>query len=184
MLLDGRNQPLTTPVCFFPAEESRRPAGWSVGSSPSPVQEPASAPQMPGACNSYDTCNSSCNAGAMSACLAVGNMLFNGTGGVQKDEARAYALFVRACEGGEAAGCSNRGWRELAGQGTSKDAARALASFERACNEQSTIGCFGVGVVLRGGHGPAADKTRAKVAFQRACDAGEKVACKARDQLK
>lgn len=31
-LLDGGNQAMTTPVCFFPAEESRRPPGWS-GSS-------------------------------------------------------------------------------------------------------------------------------------------------------
>jgi hypothetical protein len=27
-LLDARGQPVTTPVCFFPADESRRPPGW------------------------------------------------------------------------------------------------------------------------------------------------------------
>lgn len=29
MLLDSRHQPVTTEVCFFPADESRRAAGWS-----------------------------------------------------------------------------------------------------------------------------------------------------------
>jgi hypothetical protein len=27
-LLDGRGEPVTTAVCFFPAEEARRPSGW------------------------------------------------------------------------------------------------------------------------------------------------------------
>lgn len=26
--LNARGQPVTTPVCFFPADESRRPPGW------------------------------------------------------------------------------------------------------------------------------------------------------------
>jgi hypothetical protein len=194
-LLDGASRPVAGPVCFFPADEARRPAGWAVGEPGAAVEAPtptAQAPTSPSpamtagpaaSCSSYVSCDSACSAGAMNACVAAGTMLFNGAGGATKDEPGAYALFAKACEGGDAAGCSNRGWRELAGQGTTKDPAKALASFELACNERESIGCFGVGVVLRDRRGAADVKARAKAAFARACDGGLKVACKERDKL-
>jgi TPR repeat protein len=67
-------------------------------------------------------------------------LLAAGRGG-PRDEGRATALWNRACDGGNAAGCANLGWAHLLGRGVPRDRSRALELLRKGCEGGSAWGC-------------------------------------------
>ena len=61
--------------------------------------------------------------------------------GVAKDEARALALYKRACDRGSASTCSHLGALYRDGTGVPKEPARAAALFKQACDDGDPAGC-------------------------------------------
>jgi TPR repeat protein len=62
--------------------------------------------------------------------------------GLPRDAVRAVAMFQRACEGGDALGCSSLGYMYQVGEGVTLDEARAQQYFRQACDRGDDIGCF------------------------------------------
>jgi TPR repeat protein len=83
-----------------------------------------------------------CDEGDMQACnnLAV---LYRegGYGGIQKDEAKALALFEKACTQQDARACNNLGVIYRDGTAAPKDDKRAKQLFETACALHSPLAC-------------------------------------------
>jgi uncharacterized protein len=52
---------------------------------------------------------------------------------VAQDDARAVALFTKACDGGDGAGCFMLGTMFRLGEGVRKDAASAASAYARGC---------------------------------------------------
>jgi TPR repeat protein len=110
--------------------------GWALllaGCGPAQVSPALPSPALP------SSPEDACNAGDARSCFDLGFRFSEGRG-VGKDEARAAALFTKACEGGEAQGCCNLGdllWSRSAG----KDEAAAAAAFARGCALGLQIAC-------------------------------------------
>src|SRR3954464_9126019 len=84
-----------------------------------------------GLCSSDDvaSCERACDRGDAASCRSLGWHYEQGTGRLQKDEARAAVLFGRACDGGDAMGCANLGIMYAYGRGVARDEAKAAASY-------------------------------------------------------
>jgi TPR repeat protein len=82
--------------------------------------------------------------GAPSGCnnLAV---LYQNARGVARNQAKAAALYERACEAGHALGCANLGAMVERGHGVPKDTARAATLYKRACDGGNLQGCSNLG---------------------------------------
>lgn len=100
---------------------------------------------------------SNCYTGSGKACTEFGLMQQNGTAPVPKDEAKAVANFVRACDLKDAVGCRHMGIALQAGRGAPVDLAKARFAYIRACTSDDGPGCAGAGpMLLRGQGGPVA----------------------------
>lgn len=64
--------------------------------------------------------------------------------GVGRDEAVAAPLYQKACDAGDALGCSGIGFSYEVGRGVVKDVARALTLYQKACDGGDTYGCEAV----------------------------------------
>ena len=80
-----------------------------------------------------------------------------------------FELAVRACDLGDADGCTNVGYAYENGEGAPKDMSRALASYTLACDRGNLLGCANAGVALE--HATPPDPARAAALFDRACPA-------------
>ncbi|MBI1338789.1 sel1 repeat family protein, partial [bacterium] len=60
---------------------------------------------------------------------------------VAQDFSRARALYQKACDGGQAAGCTNLGWLYGNGRGVAQDFGRARELFQKACDGGEAQGC-------------------------------------------
>lgn len=88
-----------------------------------------------------------CDKKDAAACVAVGNNIFYGRGGiVPKPKAAEY--YLRGCDGGDMLGCNNLGNLYLGGFGVKQDVSRATALYKRACDSGEPDGCLNLGVVL------------------------------------
>jgi hypothetical protein len=90
---------------------------------------------------------------------------------------KAVALYHRACDAGNASGCSNLGIMYQKGRGVAQDFGQALALYQRACDSGTASGCTNLGLMYANGDGVAQDAGRAVALYQRACDAGSAVGC-------
>jgi hypothetical protein len=95
---------------------------------------------------------------------------------VEKDEQRAAGLFRRACDGGNARGCSNLGVLYHRGQGgIVRDDAHAARLFEQSCNAGHAPACHHLGLLYE----PTDNGVvRAVDLFRRSCEGGFREACK------
>jgi uncharacterized protein len=109
-------------------------------------------------------CKAQCDKGHAGSCAAHGQAL------ARSDKAAARAAFQKACDGGDASGCSGLG-------GVTPDAAQAAAAFEKGCSGGDAPGCRGLGVALRDGSGAGKDEARAVALFDQACDGGDDRGC-------
>ena len=77
-------------------------------------------------------CDAGTDAAFANGCNTGGYILSNGIG-VPRDNARAWPLFIKACDKGNAHGCANAAIHLRAGRGVPRDAARATELFAKAC---------------------------------------------------
>ncbi len=118
-----------------------------------------------------------CNAGDLRSCSSWGAMFLAGSGGVEKDVARAIGLFRRACDGDVGDACAALGFLYQTGQGVEIDLARAAELFGKACNQDSPRACLHLGAYYMMGLGVEQDFPTAETLMRRSCDAGLEDGC-------
>ena len=91
--------------------------------------------------------------------------------------AAAVASYTKACDNGDADGCSNLGRSYSLGEGVEKDLNRTFALYQLACEGGSLKGCSNLGYAYDNGVGTAEDAARAAELYQRACDGGHGTGC-------
>ncbi|MFT3772100.1 MAG: serine/threonine-protein kinase [Minicystis sp.] len=123
-------------------------------------------------------CDEACEAGDSQTCTAIAARAERGDG-LPRDLARAAALYRKACDGDDPAGCAGLGRLVRAGSGgLDRDPARAVALFRRACDGGVARGCALLGEAYRDAVGGVArDLVRAVALFQSACDRGDLLSC-------
>jgi TPR repeat protein len=99
-------------------------------------------------------------------------------GGIALDQAKAFPLYQRGCDLGDASSCYYAGIGIMAPwPGVTKDAAKAVLSFERACKGGSAWGCYALAPHYYAGSVVAVDQQKSFELFSRACDGGVGAAC-------
>src|SRR5205807_2641385 len=93
--------------------------------------------------------------------------------GVTKDDAKAFALLHKGCEGGNDAACGTAGKMYLDGVGTTKDVAKGSDFLKRACDGSQAHACVDLGMLAEA----ARDNIRARMLYQRGCWRGNMEAC-------
>jgi TPR repeat protein len=135
-------------------------------------------------------CADACDTGDAWSCGRLAARHEHGSG-VPRDEARAAALYEKACDASDAFACAGLGRLVRLGRGgLARDPARARVLFEKACGMEhaadggpgdpdATRGCALLGEAYRDGTGVAArDDTRAVALFRDACAHGDATGCK------
>jgi TPR repeat protein len=97
--------------------------------------------------------------------------------GVARDQARANALYEKACGLGDGLGCANLGFNHANGKGVAQDQARANALFEKSCGLGAGIGCSNLGFSHERGLGVGPDRARANALYLKACELGSATGC-------
>lgn len=117
-----------------------------------------------------------CAAGDYLDCQALAEAYEKGDG-VDRDLAKALALFTRACEANGGWACAMVGSFHLSAKGVPADAAEAARWFSRACDAGHGWSCNRLGEMARDGEGIAKDPRRALALFEKACQAKEDAGC-------
>jgi TPR repeat protein len=135
-----------------------------------------------GACDDVDVCEKECAAGSADRCrrLAVTYALGRGA---EQDEARATALYGRACDMNDAPACVFAGQMQEYARGVPKDDAKAAALYGRACDLGWPPGCYNLAIMVERGRGVPQDRVKSADLYQMACTAGAKQACDKARQL-
>jgi uncharacterized protein len=87
-----------------------------------------------------------------------------------RDDARAFALFLKACEAGEGAACFRAGQFTAEGRATSRDLPKAHNLLRRSCALKNANGCLAVSRQYAEGIGTKKDPFRAVESERLACD--------------
>jgi len=99
--------------------------------------------------------------------------------GVAKDEARAFALYKQACDGGNTSSCIDVGGMCAKGTGVAKDEARAFGLYKQVCDGGNMYGCALVGTSYVNGTGVEKDEAHGLALLQQMCDGGKMDGCTA-----
>jgi uncharacterized protein len=92
-------------------------------------------------------------------------------------------LFKRACDGGEATGCTYWGM-SFDRVATSKAQAQAAQLYKRGCDGGNATGCGNLAVMTENGQGGiAVNQTEAGRLYRKACTLGRAPACDAAKRL-
>lgn len=118
-----------------------------------------------------------CIAGDARYCNNLGISYERSEHNLLQNYSRAVAAFVRACDGGFAAGCFNLGVTYLNGIGVSQDDVRAVGFFRQACDGGDAKGCSNLGVLYEIDRGVSKNYIRAITFYRRACDGEDANAC-------
>jgi TonB family protein len=119
-----------------------------------------------------------CDKGDASACARLGHRLWAGTE-VEKDEARAVALFGQGCQGKFAPACTALAWAYELGRGVGRDDKKASDFYRQACDGGSAGGCLRLGYLYEEGRGVARDLAQARKRYKEACHQQQLEACSA-----
>jgi TPR repeat protein/tRNA A-37 threonylcarbamoyl transferase component Bud32 len=138
---------------------------------------PASAKDAACDADGRGDCAGRCARGDLKACSTLAGLYAAGVG-VPQDDARAIALYQKACEGGEASACAGLGFMLKIGVGAARDDARAVTLFQKACTGGSPVGCGGLGQMTEGGLGGLAkDDVQALTLYTQGCDGKDPASC-------
>ena len=85
----------------------------------------------------------------------------------------------KACDEGNARGCTNLGFMYEKGRGVKQDYFKAKELFGKACDGGDAKGCFNLGVMYANGQEVKQDYFKAKELFGKACDGEYAEGCKA-----
>ena len=69
------------------------------------------------------------------------------------DYQKAAQLYQKACDGGNANGCSNLGVLYAGSQGVRQDYQKATELFQKTCDGGDAVGCLGLGFLYENGQG-------------------------------
>jgi TPR repeat protein len=132
-------------------------------------------------CDDITLCEKECDSGSADRCRRLAAAYAFGRG-VDRDEAHATALYVRACDMKDAAACVFAGQMHEYAHGVARDMAAAARFYERACDMQWAAGCYNFAIMVESGRGVPRNLARAGELYGVACRAGAKTACdKVRD---
>ena len=113
-----------------------------------------------------------CEAGGDSQhCMDTANRYYEG------DDNKAVALWRKACDGGDARGCTNLGFMYEKGQGVTQDDAQALSLYRQGCDGGHAGGCTNLGFMYDEGQGVTQDEAQALSLYRQGCDGGEARGC-------
>jgi len=129
-----------------------------------------------GACDDVPICERECSAGSSDRCRRLAATYALGQG-VEKDEARATALYEHACAMSDPAACVFAGQMHEYAHGVPKDDAKAVGFYKRACEVPWAPGCYNLAIMYENGRGVASDRSKAAALYGMACGAGAKRAC-------
>jgi TPR repeat protein len=129
-----------------------------------------------GTCADISVCENECDAGSPDRCRRLAATFALGQG-VDKDEARATALYEQACEMKDPSACVFSGQMNEFARGVAKDDAKAARFYERACDLQWGPGCYNLGIMYERGTGEPHDRAKAGDLYQVACTAGVSQSC-------
>jgi TPR repeat protein len=128
-------------------------------------------------------CAAQCDAGELTSCARLGFMYTDGEGYLKYDEAKAFALFQKSCNGGNQAGCSGLGDAYFLGEGVEASDAnngKAIKLYQGACAAGYADGCENLAGFYNGKwteYGIPNDPTVGMKLHVRACDGGSSDAC-------
>ncbi|ACY15692.1 tetratricopeptide repeat protein [Haliangium ochraceum] len=126
--------------------------------------------------------NEQCEAGVVTACIALGHAYHQGTQ-KPKNIAQAAKYFEKACTAESAVACNNLGVIYTENDGITPDPQRAAQLFERSCELGVELGCMNYGFACLQGIGVTVDPACAAKALQRACELGSSDGCAAHREL-
>ena len=89
------------------------------------------------------------------------------------DYQKAAQLYQKACDSGNARGCSNLGVLYENGQGVKQDYQKAAQLYQKACDSGNAEGCYNLGVSYENGQ----SFSTAKQYYGKACDLGLQLGC-------
>jgi len=114
--------------------------------------------------------------GDAAACYVAGGLYSNGQGAA-KDDARAAALFQKACDSGFPRACGRLGQSYLLGRGAEKNPTVASLYYRKACGAGDASSCYGLAMLYLRGTGVRQSEDLAEQSMQRACALGMRMAC-------
>jgi hypothetical protein len=152
------------------------PSPEAVEGTPAPSASIITIGAAIGSCDDVAVCERECDAGSADRCRRLAATYALGQG-VDKDEARATALYVKACELKDPPACVFAGQMNEYAHGVPKNDAAAARFYERACDLEWASGCYNFAIMLENGRGVPVDRAKAGALYQIACTAGAKSAC-------
>jgi TPR repeat protein len=135
-----------------------------------------------GTCPDIDVCENECKGGSADRCRRLAATYAFGRG-VEKDDARATALYEHACDIKDPSSCMFAGQAYEFAHGVAKDDSKAARYYERACDLQWAAGCYNLAIMYERGTGVPLDREKAGDLYQVACTAGAKQACDKATQM-
>ena len=93
------------------------------------------------------------------------------------DYQKAAQLCQKACDGGEAVGCTALGFLYQNGQGVKQNYQKAAQLYQKACDSGEAGGCAILGVSYQNGQGVKQNFSTAKQYYGKACDLGLQLGC-------
>ncbi len=122
-----------------------------------------------------------CDKGTLKDCVRLGYYTLDGYYGATQDNAKAGAMFKKACDGGDPAGCSG-----LARQMSyTADALKpdVAALFTKGCDKGDAPGCYWLGRFEKDITKRSEWMKKAYKAYIAACDAGDAPSCEEAAQM-
>ncbi len=154
--------------------------GWAMSAPAAPGPTTASAPADPVAPEPAPVFalpdEAACEAGDNAACARAGVHYTRGEG-VERDYARAMALYRRACDARVARGCTDLGYAHEVGWGIEADLDAATRLYTQACDLRDPAGCTLLGWRYYQGRGAPLDPARALSLFEGACAGDDAAGC-------
>jgi uncharacterized protein len=147
---------------------------FSARAAPSPVATRPSAPECDP--DSPQECAALCDQGDGDACDDLGVAYGLGQGGLERDVAKAEALFIKACGLKDPQGCFNAGVLFHDGDATTIDRAKAIELSKQGCSLKDARCCNFAGAFIANGTGVDADPA-ALPFFEKACEARSEYGC-------
>jgi serine/threonine-protein kinase len=158
----------TPPTVSVPGRDPSRSAS-SPAPPPTPIGRSNPPPIQPSTAvstssTSPDRGMDGCENGDAAACVALAQ-----AAAATKDFERAANLYVKACNGRAAAGCTELGVLYNRGSGVTRDVAQAAVFYERGCTLGDMSGCNNLGTVYEFGSIGFPDLAGAAKLYERAC---------------
>jgi len=123
--------------------------------SPPPAQDPKPL----GECGALG-CEAACKHGDAVACARSAERYFYGRDHHAFDPEQSFRFAKRACDAGNAFGCSLLGLHYQDGLGTAWAPGKAIEAYDQACRAHEGVGCYNLASMYYGGHGVDADTAK------------------------